>query len=95
MTNLKVVYMINGMMMVGEVDDSGEKLKIKACVGFIPGQNNQLGILDPFPISSSSEYLVLEPTSYMTYGDVTDANIINTYEDAITKMRAAKAGLVT
>jgi hypothetical protein len=93
--NLKVVYMINGLMVIGEVVPTNQKVSIKAALGLAPGnQQGQLSMMEAFPFTPLDAVVELEPGSFIAVTDVGDKKLIDTYQDAISHIRAQKSGLV-
>lgn len=90
--NLKVIYMINGLIIVGEVIEN-KPLKARSCIGIIPERNGNVRMMEAFPFSSLSEVIEFQAGSYIAATNLTDEKLEKGYEDALVQTRIQKAGL--
>ncbi len=96
--NLKVIYMLNGMIIMAEVtqlDQGG--VSIKRTLAFIPGdQQGHMNMMEAFPFTDLDEDITLETGAYiaMTHVDDHNGKIIAEYKKAIKSVRERKSGLI-
>ena len=93
--DLKVVYMINGLIYVGEKVESGQQLQMKKVLAFAPGhQQGSMQLMPAFPFTDLSESVTLEHGSYIAITELNDKKVESTYSDAVSQMSAQQSGIV-
>jgi len=93
---LKVLYMFNGLMVVGELVEGKPNVKIKAALALVPNQQQpgNMQFMEAFPFTSLNDNVEIEPGSFIAMTDIEDDKLTKTYEDAVQRARAQKSGLV-
>lgn len=90
--NLTVVYMMNGLNLVGETV-SKKPLMLKGVIGLMPNQQGGMGSIDIFPFSNFNEAMEIKDGTYISCSDVDDPQLEKVYEDSIKQIRAQRAGI--
>jgi hypothetical protein len=95
-SDLKVIYMVNGLILVGErVINQSPGLNVKRVVGLVPGQKQgQLQSIEAFPFTDLDEVITIEAGSYIAVTEVDDDRLKAEYNNAIKKIREQKSGLI-
>ena len=94
-SDIKVIYMINGLILVGErVIDTTPGLRVKRVIGLVPGQEGKLQTIEAFPFTNLDEDITIEVGSFITMTELDDARLNAQYNNAIKKIREQKSGLV-
>lgn len=93
--NLRVIYMLNGLITVAELVEGGSQPQIKSALALAPGQQpGQMQFMDAFPFTDPNESVTLQKGTFVTITNVGDRKLVSAYEDALTKMKAQKSGIV-
>jgi len=95
-TNLKVLYMFNGLIVIAEVVETGvEGVKVRQALALTPGQQQGvMSLMEAFPFTDMNEVITLERGSFITMTNLADPKIGESYKDALTQIRSKKAGIV-
>lgn len=92
---IKVLYMLNGLMIIGEVVEVEPNLKMKLALALVPGdQQGRSQFIEAFPFTAVTETVKIEPGSYIAITSIRDPKLLNAYEDAVKKVRAHQSGLI-
>ena len=95
MNDLKVVYMLNGLIYVGQIVDGGQQIQFKRVLAFAPGQQQgSMSLMPAFPFTDLNEVVTLEHGSYIAVTELDDKQVEGTYRDAVEKISAQKSGLI-
>jgi hypothetical protein len=93
--DLKVIYMFNGLMYVGEKVDNDQQIQFKKVLAFAPGQKQgSMQLMPAFPFTDMDEAITLEHGSYIAITELDDKKVESTYMDAVTQISAQKSGLI-
>jgi hypothetical protein len=93
--DLKVIYMFNGLIYIGERIQHDQQVQVKNVVGLAPGgQQGNMTLMEAFPFTDMDEVITLQPGSYIAITEVGDKRLLSTYEDAIKQIRGQKSGLI-
>ena len=95
-SNLRVIYMINGLILVGErVDGSHPGLRVVHTIGLVPGgEKGQLQTIEAFPFTDFDEEISIEAGSYIAETKLDDVRLKAEYNKAIKTIREQKSGLI-
>lgn len=95
MEKLKVVYMLNGLIYVGQKVNNDQQFQFKRVLAFAPGQQQgSMNLMPAFPFTDMNEVVTLEPGSYIAITELDDDQVKATYNDAVSKISAQRSGLV-
>lgn len=94
--DLKVFYMFNGLIMIAErINNDLNALQVKSALALAPGQQQGvMSLMEAFPFTSMDEVITLERGSFITMTELVDPKIADSYRDALTQIRAKKAGVI-
>lgn len=94
--DLKVFYMFNGLIVIAErINNDMNALQVRQALALTPGQQpGVMSLMEAFPFTSMDEVITLERGSFITMTELADPKIGESYEDALTQIRAKKSGLV-
>jgi hypothetical protein len=94
-SSLKVIYMFNGLIYIGERVSNVQQVQVKNVVGLAPGgQEGNMTLMEAFPFTDIDEVITLEPGSYIAITEVGDKRLLSTYTDAMKQIRTQKSGLI-
>jgi hypothetical protein len=95
-SNLRVIYMINGLILVGErINGQHPGLRVNHTIGLVPGgKNGQLQTIEAFPFTDLDEEIAIEAGSYIAETKVDDDRLRAEYNKAIKTIREQKSGLI-
>ena len=92
---LRVFYMFNGLIVVAELVSDGIEPQIKSALALAPGQQQgMMQFMEAFPFTDDNMAVKLQKGSFITYSELGDPQLATAYEDAMTKMKAQKSGII-
>jgi hypothetical protein len=94
--DLKVFYMFNGLIVIAErINNDLNALQVRQALALAPGQQQGvMSLMEAFPFTSMDEVITLERGSFITMTELADPKIADSYRDALTQIRAKKAGVI-
>jgi len=93
-TDLKVVYMINGLILVGERMTDEQGVYMRRVIGLVPGGQGKLQTIEAFPFTNIDEKIRIEAGSFIAITELDDVRLKSEYKNAIKKIREQKSGLI-
>jgi len=98
-SNLKVIYMISGMFIIGEIaripNHPTGGMSIKRALALMPTKDG-MQLMEAFPFTDLDEEITLEHGSYTAITKIDDHGdqILKKYENGIRQVREQKSGLI-
>jgi hypothetical protein len=93
--DLKVIYMLNGLIVIAEKIDNNQQVQVRQALALAPGQQKGvMAFMEAFPFTAMDEVITLERGSYIAMSELDDPNIKENYMNSLTTIRAKKSGLI-